>query len=415
VLLAAGCAEETPTEAGAGLLPDDVLQTFEVLIDPARFLVMETAFGTYTDVADAGFMVMANGYADVLDSRILARFVLPTTIFVRDSTGVSRSDSFPTFFSGEILLVIDSLNSTPAPPVELGLYRNTENWDQFSATWTLRVDTVGVQIPWAVPGGSPGVRVDTSTWAANADTLRLAVDSATLAMWTDTTNAARGAIITAETDGVRLRTSIPLLRVQARSSLNRDTVVSITLTAPQRTFIFQPAPAEVSSAPRVGGTPAWRTFFRMRDRLDTLTVACPSSPTCRVQLGNAVINRATLVLQPVPAPPGFAPEAGLQFAVHLALPVPGVPIERWPVSDALSANATAVPPSSFTTPDAPAVELPVTDLVLGALQRPSADSTFRASHFALLPFNVRTFGFGTFQPLPALRLVITSAKELQLR
>jgi hypothetical protein len=412
-LLAAGCGQEEPTGVGGGLLPAEVIRTFEVVLEPAQYLVADTAFGLYSEPADADFLILANRYQGALDSRILARFILPTTLSFPDSLGVVRPDSAPGYFAGEIVLAIDTTGASTAPPARVALFRSTQDWDAGSATWTLRVDTPGARLPWNQPGGSPGVLVDTASYSATSDSVRLRVDSATLAIWRDTTNQQRGAVITVETQGARLRSSTPLLHLQARPSIRRDTVVTASVQATQRTFIFQPDPGDSTSVPRVGGTPAWRTFVRLRDRLDTVTVACPGEPNCRVRLSEAQINRAALQLQPLPSPAGFDPEKDIQATAHFVLPTPTVPLHRSALTDPVSISDT-IPRSSFLAAGAPVIELGVTDLILAVVREPTDTTEFRPTHFALLPAGTRTFGFGTFASLPALRLVISIAKELQL-
>jgi hypothetical protein len=419
-VLAASCDVEGPTGVGGGLLPPDVITTFEVVLDPARYLVSDTAFGVYSSPADGDFLIVASSYQGALDSRALARFTLPTTVTL-PVNGVSRTDSLPTFFAGEVVFAVDTTGASSSPPVLLALFRNTEDFDDGSATWTLRVDTPGARLPWAQPGGSPGVLVDTASFSATSDSVRLDVDSATLAIWRDTSDPQRGAVIAVQTTGARLRTSSPLLHLRGRASIRPDTVVTASVGATSQTFIFQPEQPDSSAVPRTGGTPAWRTFVRLRDRLDTITIACPGDPNCRIRLSDATINRAALQLQPIPAPAGFDPETSVQVTAHFALPLSTVPLHRLPImAEPRAANGRAltqsdtIPRASFVTPGAAVVELPVTDLILTVVQEPADTTVFRPTHLALLPSGTRTFGFATFDALPPLRLVISIAKELQL-
>ena len=191
--LLAGCGRELPTEVGGGLFPTDVIRSFEVVLPASQFLVSDTSFGFYSEAQDEDFGILANRWDGALDSRVLVRYNLPTTISVLDSNGVIRTDSLPSFFSADIVVVIDSLRSSPRP-MRLGAYRSTEFWHA-SATWTARVDTPGVQLPWATAGGSPGQQISTNTWNTATDTILLPVDSATLASWRDTANVGRGAVL----------------------------------------------------------------------------------------------------------------------------------------------------------------------------------------------------------------------------
>ena len=408
-LLVSACTQDSPTEVGSGLLPPDAIRTFEVVLEPERYLVWDTAFGLYSAAADADYTLIAREYEGVLNSNVLLRYAIPRTISVIDTAGVLRTDSMPIYFSGAVRVAIDTVASTP-PLADLDLYRTTEDWDRLTATWTLRVDSPGVEIPWTTPGGSPGALIGSATWDA-ADSVLIPVDSATIALWRDTTDATRGAVLTTSTPGTRLRTVLPTLRLRARSTWNPDTVVEVTV-APGRTFIYEPELADVSSTPRVGGTPAWRTVLRLRERMDTVTVACPGVPGCRVRLSDVAISYGGMVLQPQQAPPGFAPELPLDIAVHAVLPSPLLPLTRSPLTPPFGAKS-GIPVSAFTAPAAPAVEVPVTDFVRLLVTPP--DETFRPTHIALLPGGTRrTFGFGTFEEMPSLRIIVTISTELQL-
>lgn len=406
--LAGACTQDSPTEAGSGLLPPDAIRTFEFVLGPERYLQWDTAFGLYSAPADAPFTVIANEYEGALNSRTLLRFAIPRVIAVIDTLGVLRTDSMPIFFAGDVRVIVDTLGSTP-PPAALSLYRTTEDWDRLTATWQHRVDSLGVQIPWAEAGGSPGAHIGTAPYE-EGDSVFVPVDSATIAIWADTTDATRGAVLDVSPDA-RLRTGVPTLRLRARSSFQPDTVVELTLAA-GRTFIFEPLQPESVGEPRVGGTPAWRTVIRLQDRLDTLTVACPGVPDCTIRLGDVSINYAAMQWQPVPSPAGFAPELPLGIALHALLPSPLLPLERSPLSGEVGAPRQ-VPVSSFTAPGAPVVELPATEFMRVIFAPDSA--AFVPTHFALLPSGTtRTFGFGTFAGLPSMRFIVTLARELQL-
>lgn len=408
LLLAGACTQDSPTEAGFGLLPPEAIRTFEIVLGPERYLQWDTAFGLYSATADAQFVVIANEYEGSLNSRVLLRYAIPGAITVIDTLGVERRDSTPIFFAGDVRVVVDTVGRTP-PPAVLSLYRTTEDWDRLTATWQHRVDSTGVQIPWAEAGGSPGALVGTVIWEAG-DTIFVPVDSATIAVWGDTTDVTRGAVLDVST-GARLRGAVPTLRLRARSTMQPDTVVELTV-GPGRTFIFEPTQPESVGEPRVGGTPSWRTILRLRDGLDTLTVACPGVPDCTIRLGDVSINYAAMQWQPVASPAGFAPEVPLGIALHALLPSPLLPLERSPLTGEVGIPRE-VPVTSFTAPDAPVVELPATEFMRIIF---AADTTsYVPTHLALLPAGpTRTFGFGTFAGLPSLRVIVTLAREFQL-
>lgn len=412
-LFVGACTQDSPTEAGSGLLPPDAIRTFEFVIGPERYLQWDTAFGLYSFPADAEYTLVANEYEGALNSRVLVRYLIPSTISLLDTLGVLRQDSMPIFIGGDMRVQIDTLASTE-PPAVLDLYSATEKWDRRTATWQHRVDSTGVQLPWSQPGGSPGALLSTAT-LEEADSVLLPIDSATIAAWTDTASVASGAILDAGTPGTRLRIIQPILRVRARSTMNPDTIVEVTLN-PSRTFIFEPAQPDSVAMPRVGGTPAWRTILRLRERLDTLTVACPGVPGCTLRLGEVSINYGALQLQPVPSPAGFEPELPLAISLHALLASPLIPLPRSPVTGIVGVPAASIPASSFMAPGAPIVHLAATEFIRLLFTPPGADpGEFRPSHVAILPSGQTwTFGFGTFAELPSMRIIVTISRELQL-
>jgi hypothetical protein len=410
VLLVAACDREVPTEAGAGLLPPGALQTFEVVLEPHRYLVLDTAFGLYTDPRDAPFVVLASQFDGGLTSHALVRFSIPTVLSVPDTAGVARADSLFQYMSGRIRVLLDT-SAVSSQQVQVAVYHTGEAWDA-SATWTNRVDTAGVRLPWATPGGTRAELV-TRTTVQLRDTLDIPVDSAAIARWSEIADGSRGALIIIETPGVRIRTSLPALHLQARPSIRPDTLIDAVAPAPLHTWLTTPEQPASTGEPRVGGTPAWRTIYRLRDRLDTLTFACPGTPNCRVQLGRAHINFAALRLQPTVTPAGYRPEFDLVVGAFLLLPSPQVPLQRSPLGDVT--GIATVPASSFAAPAGPVVELTVTDLIRTAsLPASERGDLYLPTHFALGPGEPRTFGFGTFQTMPPLRLVLSVARELVL-
>lgn len=409
-MTAVACDSEVPTGVGRDLLPPGVIQSFEVVLDADRFLVFDTAFGLYSDASDAGFGVIANAYRGELDSRILVRFDLPRTVSVRNSAGTLVTDSTPEFIGADIVLPIDTLAGGGAAIVEA--LHTTESWDRTTATWTYRVDSTGVQLPWAQPGGSPGELIGRGAREADQDTVMISVSADDLVQWADTTNEGRGVLIGMTTPGARLRTGPPTLRLRARSDLQPDTIVEFDINA-LRTLLSSPELPAQASELRVGGVPAWRGVLRLRDGIDTVTVACPASPTCRVALGRVALNYAALLLQPVETPGGRDPELPVGISLHLMLPTPQIPLQRSPITEAVAGTAALIPPSSFSAPGAPLVELPLTDL-LGLAVSGTGDDQVQPTHIALVQAGSQTFGFASFAAMPRLRLILSITREMQL-
>jgi hypothetical protein len=411
--LLGACGDESPTEAGGPLLPGEI-RTFEVILEPGRYLLADSAFAGYGVVADADYLVVANDFDGVVDAHALARFGIPRSISVVDSLGVQRTDSMAAYVRGEIVVVIDSATST-AGPVDLEALRTAEAWDPPSTTWQLRVDTGDVELPWTQPGGTVGASIDVQTWAgAVADSIvRFAVDSATIAAWRDTADHGRGALVRAVSSDVRLRVTDVYLEIEARPSVHLDTLVTVTIRPPDPTFVYDPPVPTVSPTPYVGGITAWRTFLLLRARLDTLRVPCPDQPACTLPMSDAAINYAALLLEPAASPPGFAVEDSLGIVARLALDVPGVPLVRSVLGGFAGQLPQQLPADRFTA-GAATVELPITDYL-----RLAATDTADAAvpqRIVLLPGTQSgTFGYASFLAMPRLRLVLSVASELQLR
>jgi len=404
----AGCTQDSPLSVGDVLLPGESIRTFEVILEPEQYLVYDTAFGLYSEPEDANFVLFARGYGGALTSRALVRYDIPRTITVRSTGDTLKVDSLPRYFSASIRLTIDTVASTR--PVTFEAFFPTQRWDRATATWTHRIDSTGVRLAWAVPGGSPSaVR---ATAVSNGDSAVLVFDSATVAILRDTTDSNDGLLIGVQNQGARVRTLLPSLTVRARSSI-RDTIVEQVL-APVRTFIFTPQLGSTHTALRVGGTPQWRGVLKLRERLDTVTVPCPDRPNCRVKLGDLSLNSASLRLQPVPSPAGYDLEGDIDIAVHALIPDPLVPLQRSPLSEALTFTTAAIPKSSFLAPNAPVVDLPLTSVLRVVLAGPDA-ADFVPSSLALLPAGgSATFGVAQFQAMPRMRLVVSLARELKL-
>jgi hypothetical protein len=406
----AACGDETPTSVGAGLLPSGAIRTFEVILEPAQFLVWDTTFGQYTEPQDAEFLTVARDFENALQAHGLARFHLPRAVVVTDTLGVARQDSAPQYVGGTLRMLVDSVRSTEQP-VQLALYRTAQDWHP-SATWTYSVDTLGTRTAWTQPGGTRSALVDRATYEVGSDTLVFSLDAATATEWADTLYAGRGALIVMETSGGRLFTGLPWLEVEVRSSMNPDTTYIVPAVLAGKTFVFSPEQPATAQDLRVGGTPGWRSFFQFRERLDTLSVACPGVPNCRIRLGDATINHAALQLQPLQTPFGMGPEEALNVGAYLVLPAAQVPLARSPLGDALS--AMPVPSTSFMAPGSPIVEIGITEFVQANALPPADDGAFIPRHLALVQFQQRTFGFGSFASMPRLRLILSIARELQL-
>lgn len=409
-LALAACVDEDPTDVGGVLLPSGEVLTFEVVLPAADFLVNDTAFAGYVAPFRAGFGLVARSFESVLDANMLLRYSLPPTTIVVQSGGAAVTDSAPRFVGGRIVFQLDTIGSTERP-IRLALFRTVEEWHA-SASWTQRVDTGSVQLAWTIPGGTRGAQIDTATWV-EGDSVTFAVDSATLALWNDSTNRASGAILVSETDDSRLRVFGSTVHVNTRSSINADTVVVVNLVPTTRTFIFNPTLPTAFSGLRVGGIPAWRSLLRLRSDLRSLVFPCTGGPQgCQVSLDSVHVNTAQLLLRPARTVSGFIPEDSLFIEARTVLLSPLVPLERSPVGNRVALSGLMAP-DLFTSPTATdVVKLDITALINHLLDESIPADERQPPLLSILQLpEAQTFGFATFEAQPSLRLVITTALE----
>ncbi len=406
---AAGCAQENPTDVGGSLLPGGV-RTYEVILDPTRFLLSDTSFGGYSDPRAATFFVLARAFEGVLNANVIATVTLPSVITVRDSAGNARPDSAPVFFGGRVIVTLDSLAGRGPDNASLRLFRLAEDYDVASTTWALRLDTGNVKLPWSVPGGTAGSPISSATWQPRADSLTFRVDSVTIAAWADTLSPVRGFVIRGETPGLRIRATGVSLVIDARSSIRRDTVFTTTITPPTARFLFDPVPPAAASNIVAAGTPAFRAMLRLKERLDTLALPClDAAPGCTVRLGDASINSASLLFEPDTGPAGFSAEDSVSVIVRELLVNPAVPLERTPLG-AFAATARRAPPPGSSSR---VVEIPIGEYIR---QFTGGNEQLPPSWLALVGApEGASFGHVAFKSRPRLRLILSVGTELRLR
>lgn len=427
-LVVIACADDDPTGVGGDLPPGGSIRTYELLLEPEAFLASDTALAGFYQPAGASFGVLAGG-AGGLNANVLIRFAAPPSrVAYRDTMGVSREDTLPTYIGADLVVRVDTLRSVASGPVDLELHRIGEEWDPRSATWTERVDSGDVRLSWSQPGGTRAALVATATWGPDAgDSVTFAVDSQTVALWADTTDATRGALIAVTNPDARLISLFALLRLHARPSARPDTVVVVNVGPVGMTFVFDPQPPTTGDL-RIGGVPTWRSYLQFQ-RLDTLTLPCPGEDPaagCVLPLDEVKINYAALLLRPADMPSALVPTDSLVIDARSVLVKPSVPLDRAPLgSNAAVRPSRAIPPERFL-PDweggDEAIEVPVTQFVAalaagrgddGADDPPSVLALFAAAEG-------RDFGFGTFgakgaASAPRLRLVVSTASRVEIR
>ena len=290
------------------------------------------------------------------------------------------------------------------------LFQTAEEWDA-SATWTQRVDTGSVDLLWTTPGGTRGPQIDTATWAGT-DSVVFDVDSATLAIWNDSTNKARGAILVPQTAGSRARVLIATVQVDAKSSLRPDTTVLVTLAPSVRTFVYNPTPPSPHPDIRAGGIVSWRTILQLRSDLRLKAFNCPSVPTgCVVFLDSVKVNTAELLLPAVASPLGFVPEDSLFVEVRPLQTSSLIPIERSPLGTfPNSLRSSLLAGTMFRTPAATDLaRINITPFIVHLLDESVPEESRLPPYLALLQLpEGSTFGFASFGS-PSLRLVVTAS------
>lgn len=420
-LLAVGCADDDPTGVGSSLLRGGSIQTVRLELDADRFLVDAATAAGYSGFSSVGFVVLADEAGGELDAHALGRFAPPPAVVeYTDADGEPFADSTVTYIGGNVVMHIDLARSTASGPVELQLYGTAEAWDPETASWTWRVDSAGQRTPWTDPGGTTGPLLATAEWEPGADSVVFPVDSQTVAAWTDTTDATRGALVAVDQPGARLvaPTGGFGVRLTARPSVDPDTTVTVVVGLDAWTSVFDPPPA-TDGRLLVGGVPSWRSFLRFDDRLDSVTVAVVrDGETVRVPLNRVTVNRATLLLDPEPAPAGFVPEDSVMLDARAVMEDEGIPLSRSPLGrQSVGRPDSALVPELFTAdPPVATVELPVTNFITGLLSsedEPRAVALVRRS-------GAPTFGVATFAGpdagarAPRLRLTVTVATEVQI-
>ena len=412
----AACGDEEPTGLGGPLLPGGGVTTFEVFLEPGDYLAFDTSFTGYVEPFLAGVQVVAEDYEGALDAHALTSFSIVRTVSVRDAGGTVVIDSVPNYFAGRLVLRLDTTRSDLSGRVRLAAYRLAESWDEGTATWSMRTDSVGRQEAWAQPGGTLSELIDTLSWTqAEGDSVTFEIDSTTVQLLRDTATAAKGIVIVAESPGSRVRINAMTLYADARSTVDPDTVVTTQGVAQQRTFIYSPEQSRSASDLRVGGVAPYRPVLRLRDDVADLQIACPGITRCFVPLSEVTINLASLQLFLDESPPGFMPDDSVQLAAIEVIETAGIPLERSPLGGALGVLSRYINEAALEDPAAQAVyELPISTLLREIVSDSTGDAPMALT---ILPRveGPTYFGYFTFKQLPRLRLVVTVAQEVQLQ
>ena len=135
-------------------------------------------------------------------------------------------------------------------------------WDATTPPWAFAIDTISDQRAWGEAGAGPVADLGSAIWdPATGDSVSFVIDSATIAAWADTTDLSRGARIALLEVGARLQMNGAVLRLNVRPSLDPDTIIELTSSTRNITFVYDPFPPPPPDGIRIGGAPAWRTVL----------------------------------------------------------------------------------------------------------------------------------------------------------
>jgi hypothetical protein len=418
---AAGCDDELPTSVGDEIPAEPV--SVEILIPWSGFASNLAVFGGYGSPSELGGGVLANAYEGTLTAHTLIDFrSYPSVASVRDSTGTIRPDSSLTYVGGRLVAFFDTIESTNAGPVTIGLGALQNEWDERTASWSLAVDTINDQQPWPEPGAGPVVGFGTAVWdPAESDSAVFTLDSAMVAVWADTTGSSTGARVELVDPGARLTLRNALLRVQARPSLDPDTIVELTPITDRLTLVYDPQPPPPADGVRIGGAPAWRTVLDV-----TIPEALTGPPefcavvTCPHAVKPGEISYAALVLTSRASEPAFQPSDSILLDVRPVFNRASMP--KSPLGTSLTGGpqGRAVAAPAFGSSPGVTVEIPFTSYARDLLRGEDTSGDPVPPTLALLSvFEPFSIAFASFEgpgsaTEPLLRLVLTIGPPVEL-
>lgn len=427
IALLPGCADELPLSTSGDDVPVDA-RTVEILLPFEEVATDLQVIGGFGSAVQLGHGLVARAYRDTLDARTLVRFSsFPTSVEVEDTAGTVRDDTDLTFVGGRIVARIDTagvdgdsiLAAHGAPLFRASAI--TEAWHPLSATWELAVDTVGEHRPWSSPGAGGATPLDTARWEpTESDSVVLEVDSATVAAWADTTDAARGLRLELETPGLRHRLRNVSLAVEVRPSVNPDTTVFAGAERRRITFVYSPLPDPPPGGIRFGGVPAWRTVFRLQlsDTLRGPPELCEALG-CPLHLTPDRLSFASLQVRTRRTPSAFQPRDTLRLDVRPVLRPDLLP--KSPLGDRLGApRGRPLAPELFGEEAGRTIDLPLTAFVRSLLRDEGRGGGEAPRTVALLSsLEPSSLGFGEFdgpgsESPPLLRLIVTRAEDVTL-
>ncbi|HEX6927471.1 MAG TPA: hypothetical protein VF167_18755 [Longimicrobiaceae bacterium] len=405
------CDNEIPTATGSDLFPGGLTPTTLLAeFGGSDFLLSEEVFRGFGDPRLSPFLLVGNDFDGEFDAHTLVRFTaIPDTVSYTDDGAPQRAE-IENYAGGRVLVHVDSLATTPRGTIRLLLWELDQAWDSSSVSWERAVDNEEQQVPWTTPGGTTARLIGSEFWipgdTAQADTVALPLDS--LAVARMRTEGHPGLMITSDQPGVRVKVTGLVFAGDARPAGNPDTLVEVRSEERVDAFIFTPETPENPDVLASGGLRGDRSLVTIR--LDQEVEACPEDGgECTVMpLRDITLNRAQLVLQPVPVPGGHRPVATPTVQLRrVAEPHLGrlAPLGPLVASDTISPAALEEGGEEFT------LDLTTALLQFLALQRSAIangeEPETQMSLALLTSFQVPDLGLLWFERSPRLRVIYT--------
>ncbi|MEX2528291.1 MAG: hypothetical protein WEA09_11695 [Gemmatimonadota bacterium] len=421
VIFVGACDEDLPTASQPGLIPVTA-QTVEVRLPFEEFVGELQVQGGYGAAWELASGQVALRFAEELTAHTLIQLsAYPQVATVRDPSGTNRPDSALTFLDGELVVVLDTLSLRGSDEFGLEVGSLDQDWDFRTATWEMSVDSINRKVAWEEAGAGPVRLAGSGSYdPEDGDTVRIAVDSATVADWGDLEDGPAGLRISALVPGSRGRIRSVQLQINTLPSINPDTLIQVPVQARNITFIHTGSGQPDDGSLRVGGAPAWRSVLLMEvaDELTGPSELC-AALGCPVRLTPDRITYAALVLTSRASPAGFQPRDTLSMDVRPVLAPSLLP--RSPLGLTLVPEGRPLPPEFFGPGAAQMVEVPITlfiqDLIRGERlngeRAPTGISLL--SSFEPLSLDFHTFGGAGGVDAPVLRILITETNGVNVR
>ena len=430
----AGCTEKDPTASLEDIVEDLNPRTVEVLLPFEEFSDGVQVLGGYGTPATMGRGILAKDFQG-LNSRVLIRFgSYPDSVRLFDAaTEVATYDKEFSLIGGRLVLFFDTVQGVALGPADISASALQQRWDVRTVNWEVAVDTLAERTEWLQPGGGFRVPIGSGTFdrqldraegdtIAFNDSVSIAVDSAQIAAWADTSDASRGVLIALEDPGRRIVVESARLRLIVQPSMPPDSLVEETAVDGESSFIYDPLPGPLTEGLRVGGAPSWRSVISLNlpRVLDGPPEVCAIVP-CPFDLreADAQVNLAELVLTTREIDPAY--ELFDSLNVDLRAVVSPELLPKSPLGRQLSgAFGKEVQPELFTHAANTQIAFPATGLITDLMLGDSATLADTPNTVVFLSIiEPPALGFASFHGpgsprAPVLRLLLTVAGKVRL-